>query len=295
MAAETVGLIGIGLVGTALAERARAAGYDVVGYDIDPARGSAIAALGGTVAASANDVASRADWIIVALVDPAATQDVIEDITQFLENGNAVIDVGSGDPQRIEMLARRLSARGVHLIDAPLAGSSEQIRRGEAVAMLGGSDTAIAACASLWPVLAGTHVHVGPSGSGQRAKLATNLILGLNRAVLAEGLAFAEALGLDAAAFVKLLRITPAYSRAIDAKAERMLLRQYEPESRIAQHRKDVALMLSIARDAGMKLPLTIAHAEQLDAAIDAGDGELDSAAIVEVWRRARAPIHSTN
>ena len=44
-----------------------------------------------------------------------------------------------------------------------------------------------------------------------------------------------------------------------------------------------------------MKLPLTIVHAEQLDAAIGAGDGELDSAAIVEVWRRARAPVNSTN
>jgi 3-hydroxyisobutyrate dehydrogenase-like beta-hydroxyacid dehydrogenase len=156
--------------------------------------------------------------------------------------------------------------------------------------MLGGSDAAIAACAEIWPVIAARHVRVGPAGAGQRAKLATNLVLGLNRAALAEGIAFAEALGLDPAAFVELVRITPAYSRAVDIKGARMLGRDYAPESRIAQHRKDVGLMLAAAEAAKLPLPLTAAHAALLDAAVAAGDGDLDNAAIVEVWRRARTP-----
>jgi 3-hydroxyisobutyrate dehydrogenase-like beta-hydroxyacid dehydrogenase len=292
---KVVGLIGIGLVGTALAERLRAAGFDVVGFDIDPERCAALAALGGTVAVSANDVADRCDRVLLALVEPTVTQDVVEDMATHLKSGAIVIDTGTGDPLRIEMLARRLLARGIETIDAPLSGSSEQIRRGDAVAMLGGSEAAIAACAELWQVLAARHVHVGPVGSGQRAKLATNLVLGLNRAALAEGIAFAEAQGLDPAAFVELVRITPAYSRAVDVKGERMLARRYDPESRIAQHRKDVALMLSAATAAGIALPLSQAHAALLDAAIAAGDGQLDNAAIVEVWRRSRAPSPSTS
>jgi len=154
--------------------------------------------------------------------------------------------------------------------------------------MLGGSEAAIAACADLWPVIAARHVRVGPAGAGQRAKLATNLVLGLNRAALAEGVAFAEAQGLDAAAFVELVRITPAYSRAVDTKSAKMLARDYAPESRITQHRKDVGLMLAAGEAAKLPLPLTAAHAALLDAAITAGDGDLDNAAIVEVWRRAR-------
>jgi len=286
---RTVGLIGIGLVGTALAERLLAAGFEVVGYDIDAARVDALTALGGTAAIGANDVADRCERVLLALVDPVVTQDVIEDAAMHLKSGAVVIDTGTGDPLRTEMMARRLLARGIELVDAPLSGSSEQIRRGEGIAMVGGSAAAVAACADLWPVLAARHVHVGASGAGQRAKLATNLILGLNRAALAEGLAFAEAQGLDPAAFVELVRITPAYSRAVDIKGARMLERAYEPESRIAQHRKDVALMLSTGEAAKLDLPLTRAHAALLDAAITAGDGQADNAAIVEVWRRDRA------
>ena len=203
--------------------------------------------------------------------------------------GDVVIDVGTGDPRLAESFAARLAEHGIEWVDAPLSGSSEQIRRGEAIAMLGGTPAAVAACSDVWPMIARSHVHLGSAGSGQRAKLATNLILGLNRVALAEGLAFAEACGLDPAAFIDLVRITPAYSRAVDAKAARMLERNYEPESRIVQHRKDVRLILDAAGKAGINLALTVAHATLLDDAIAAGDGQLDNAAIVEVYRRHAA------
>lgn len=283
-----VGLIGIGLVGAALAERLLNAGYPVAGHDVDPARMGAFAALGGTPAGDAPGVAHNARRLILALLNTPVTEAVIDRTFAQLRRGDVVIDMGTGDPERTELLAARLAADGVRWVDAPLSGSSEQIRRGEGVAMLGGAADAVAACADLWPVLSGQHVHVGPAGSGHRAKLATNLILGLNRAALAEGLAFAEALGLDAEAFIELVRVSPAYSRAVDAKAAKMLARDYAPESRITQHRKDVALMLAAAEAAHAELPLTRAHADLLDRAIAAGDGALDNAAIVEVWRRGR-------
>ena len=68
-----------------------------------------------------------------------------------------------------------------------------------------------------------------------------------------------------------------------------MLERNYEPESRIVQHRKDVRLILDAAEKAGIDLALTVAHATLLDDAIAAGDGQLDNAAIVEVYRRRAA------
>jgi 3-hydroxyisobutyrate dehydrogenase-like beta-hydroxyacid dehydrogenase len=271
----------------ALAERLLAAGHPVLGHDIAMERLATLQARGGAAAASACDVARGARLIILALLDAPTTARVVEAIAADLRAGDRLIDVSTSTPAATVALAAHLAARGVTLIDAPLSGSSEQIRRGEAVTMLGGPPEAIASCADLWPVLAGRHVHLGPTGSGHRAKLATNLILGLNRAALAEGLAFAESLGLDPAAFVELVRATPAYSRAVDAKAAKMLARDYAPESRIAQHRKDLGLVLEAGRDARIALPLTTAHAAVLDAAIAAGDGALDNAAIIEVWRRS--------
>jgi hypothetical protein len=100
------------------------------------------------------------------------------------------------------------------------------------------------------------------------------------------GAGFAEALGIPGDTFVELLRATPAYSRAVDVKAERMLARDYTPESRISQHRKDLELMLAAARNAGRGLPLTRVHAALLDAAIAAGDGDSTTR---RSWKRCAA------
>ncbi|MFO1297158.1 MAG: NAD-binding protein [Rubrivivax sp.] len=124
---------------------------------------------------------------------------------------------------------------------------------------------------------------------GARAKLATNLVLGLNRAVLAEGFVFAERLGITPATFLELVLATPARSEAALAKGEQMVRGDFDaPQSRIRQHLKDVELMLAGAEAAGQRLPLSEAHAALLRAAVAAGDGELDNAAIVRQLRREK-------
>jgi 3-hydroxyisobutyrate dehydrogenase-like beta-hydroxyacid dehydrogenase len=122
---------------------------------------------------------------------------------------------------------------------------------------------------------------------GARAKLATNLVLGLNRAALAEGMAFAEALGIGRAAFLAMVDGSPAASPAALAKGRKMVASDWVPESRIRQHLKDVGHMMALAGAARQDLPLTAAHAKLLEAAVAAGDGELDNAAILRRWEKA--------
>ena len=86
-------------------------------------------------------------------------------------------------------------------------------------------------------------------------KLVTNLVLGLNRAALAEGLAFAESLGLDPALSLGVMRGSAAYSRIMDTKGERMIHRDFAPEARLSQHLKDVRLIVDIGRQAGCRCP----------------------------------------
>ena len=113
------------------------------------------------------------------------------------------LDLRSG-PRRH---ARRTGGGFVRFLEVPVSGTSEQVRQGDGVGLIGGdADTA----ADVAPVLAALFPqrhHIGKIGDGGRAKLAINLILGLNRLALAEGLVFAERLGLDPAAFLKLARI----------------------------------------------------------------------------------------
>ena len=284
-----VGLIGVGLVGSALAERLAGAGFAVAAYDVNPAFGIAIAGIPVRVATSARAATAGAAIVLLALPDTHATEAVIADIAPVLDAGTILIDVSTDDPDSIATLAGTLRERGVLLIDAPLSGSSVQIRAGDAVAIAGGERGAFDDAAPIFNAISRHAFHLGPSGSGHRAKLATNLLLGLNRAALAEGLVFAEALGLDPSSFLAMARVTPAYSRAIDAKGDKMIARDYDPpESRVRQHRKDVALMLDAAARLGCVLPLSEVHAALLDGAIAAGDGDLDSAAIIEELRRRR-------
>jgi len=102
-------------------------------------------------------------------------------------------------------------------------------------------------------------------------------------------LVFAEVLGLPGKTFVDLLRDSPAYSRAIDAKAAKMLAGDFAPQARLQQHARDVGLMLEQAAARGQTLPMTAAHAKLLADAIAAGDGELDNSAVVVQIRRYRS------
>ena len=105
--------------------------------------------------------------------------------------------------------------------------------------------------------------HVGPWGGGARTKLVVNLVLGLNRAVLAEGLAFARRCGLDLPAVLDTLRSGAAYSRVMDAKGAKMTAGDFTTEARLAQHLKDVRLILETGSRCGAALPLSHLH-EQL-------------------------------
>ena len=126
-------------------------------------------------------------------------------------------------------------------------------------------------------------------GDGGRAKLAVNLFLGLNRLALAEGLAFAERLGLDPAAFLDVARGFAADPQIMDVKGDRMVRRAFAPEGRAMQTLKDVQLMLGQACAVGQDLPLLKVHAEVLEACLRAGEGDLDNSVVIEEIRRRRS------
>lgn len=152
--------------------------------------------------------------------------------------------------------------------------------------MVGGERIVFDACADLWPILGQKVFYCGGCGSAAKMKLVSNLVLGLNRAALAEGLAFAEAIDVDRAAALDVLKGSMAYSRAMDVKGRKMLEGDFSVQARLSQHLKDVRLMLAAAAAAGLALPLSQTHRVLLEQAEAAGLGDLDNCAIVQVWQR---------
>jgi len=285
----SVGLIGVGLVGTALADRFLANDITVIGYDVDDDRLDNLERMGGCRANNPSEIAQNVSHIVLSLPDTSIVRKVIEGPDGILGSQKRpayIIDTTTGDPEETIELAQRLANQNISFLDATICGASSQIQKGEGVFMVGGESTAYEECSSLLHLLAKQVFYVGSPGSGSKAKLATNLVLGLNRLVLAEGMVFAEKLGLPLDTFLKLLKVSPAYSVAVDVKGEKMLKSDFNPASRVHQHHKDVSLILKYARLQHQDLPLSQVHYDILGKAIEAGDRDLDSCAVIKEVRR---------
>ena len=294
-----IGLVGLGLVGTALAKRLSLAGYGCIGFDVNPVAMKVFESSGFEVATSVASLLEKTNTLVVAVFDTKGVLDLVSQITQHRPDAHQVpseplvlIDCSTGDPLKLADLAKQLALNNIQLIEAPLSGSSVQIANGEATLLLGGEAHQIENMGNVLNALATAKVHVGSAGMAAKAKLATNLVLGLNRAALAEGIVFAQAMGIKPAAFLQLVLSTPARSEAAVVKGDMMVKEQFEPQSRIRQHLKDVQLMLDIAQDHSQNLPLSQAHAQLMRNAIEQGDGELDNAAIIRQIRREKSAGH---
>jgi len=294
-----IGLIGLGLVGSAMAERLIVDRFNVIGFDIDKAKCEQLERLGGVAVDNPAQVAEQADRIILSLPDTDAVLQVVEGPGGILETKGRggsrtalkyIIDTTTGEPDKTAALAKSLAGRDIYFMDAPFSGSSQQVRDKEVVFMVGGDKAAYEVCMDIFKALGAKSFYLGASGNGSRAKLAGNLVLGLNRLALAEGLVFAAKLGLEPRAFLELLKVTPAYSAAMDVKGKKMLDGDFTPQARLRQHHKDVAIILKYAGNSHQELPLSKMHLEILQKAIEAGDGELDNSAVIrEIRRRGKA------
>jgi 3-hydroxyisobutyrate dehydrogenase-like beta-hydroxyacid dehydrogenase len=281
-----VGLVGLGLMGEVYARRLAAAGFDVLGLDLDAAKNARLTEIGAR-AGSLADVARCCDPIVLAVFNTDQVEAVVERALLPAAAGKIVICTSTCDPDRIAALGERV-AQSLRFLEVPVSGTSEQVRQGDGVGLIGGDARIAEAAAGVLDTLFPKRFHIGQIGDGGRAKLAVNLILGLNRLALAEGLVFASRLGLDPAAFLDVARGSAAASQVMDTKGPKMVAGNFVPEGRVRQTLKDTNLMLDQARKTGQQLPLLEIHADVLQACLRAGEGEQDNSIVIEEIRRRR-------
>lgn len=278
-----IGIVGLGLMGSAFAERLLRTGHEVLVWNRTRDKADGLVSAG----ARWTDRPLRdCDTVLVCLYTDAVVRAVLESMRADWRPGLDLIDTTTGDPGAARAMAEDLGARGVCYQEAPVSGSSAQARDGLATVFVGGPAEAFQRQAALWAVLGARVMHCGPCGNASRLKLVTNLVLGLNRLALAEGLAYAEAVGVDGTVALEAMKGSMAYSRAMDAKGAKMLGREYTPQARLSQHLKDLRLILQSARGKGLDLPLGGLHAHLLEQAETEGLGDLDNSAVFELLRR---------
>lgn len=276
---QPVGVIGTGLFGSALVDRLLASGYSVVVYNRTRAKADPLLARG---AVWSDNPLQECERVIFSVYTTDQVAEVLGQMQAGLRPGQIILDTSTSDPQSTAALGTRLSQQRVAYLESPFSGSSEQTRNQQSTAIVAGDPAAYEKCHDLWTCLAATTFYVGAWGNASKMKLVTNLVLGLNRAALAEGLALAAATGLAKQDALKVLLNSPAYSRMMDSKGTKMVLGDFTPQAKLSQHIKDVRLMLTEAGRGGIGLPITTAHLNLLEQAEAAGWGELDNSAIIQ-------------
>ncbi|MGY8992071.1 MAG: NAD(P)-dependent oxidoreductase, partial [Rhodospirillales bacterium] len=279
---KTVGLIGLGLMGSALSRRLLDGGFNVVGFDIDPDKRNAFEKLGGEPVESIADVASCCRRVLIAVMTVAQVEDVVAEILKHPSPSNErriVMSVATSEPDRIETLANETATKGLDFLDTPVSGTSKQVLDGDGHGLIGGDQDVANASADILDAIYPNRSVTGAAGSATKTKLAINHILGLNRVALAEGLVFAETLGLEKATFLDVAKKSAAYAQIMDVKGGTMVSGDFSnPVSKISQHLKDVRIMLSEAKQGGQPLPMLSTLAEVLEASEQHGDGDQDNA-----------------
>jgi 2-hydroxy-3-oxopropionate reductase len=280
----SIAFIGLGIMGSPMAVHLQNAGFDVVGYNRSPEKTAALVQAGGRAAESVADAVADADIIAVMVPDSPDVREVLAGDAGVLASGKSgalIIDFSSIRPDVTTELATMAQEHGFRILDAPVSGGEAGAKNAALSIMVGGAAQDYQAALPVLEAVGKTIVHVGPTGAGQTVKAANQLIVAVNIQVLAEAVVFLEAYGVDTEAALKVLGGGLAGSKVLDQKSQNMLTRSFDPGFRIGLHHKDLGIVTSAAREAGVVIPLGALVAQLMASAMANGDGGLDHSGLL--------------
>lgn len=219
--------------------------------------------------------------ILTMLPDSPDVQEVASGVLAHAAPGTLWIDCSTIRPDVSVQLASAAAAKGIRAVDAPVSGGEAGAVEGTLSIMVGGSVADFAAAKPVLDAVGSTVVHVGPAGSGQTVKAANQLIVAGTIELVAEAIVFLEAYGVDTSAAVEVLSGGLAGNRILDRKASGMLARSFAPGFGVDLHHKDLGIVLTAARDAGVAIPLGSAVAQLMGSLRQQGHGSLDHSALL--------------
>jgi 2-hydroxy-3-oxopropionate reductase len=216
--------------------------------------------------------------------DSPDVQDVLtgeDGVFAHAKEGTLVIDFSSIRPDVTVELAKVARDKGFRLLDAPVSGGEAGAKNAALSIMVGGDKADFEAAREVFDAVGKTVVHVGGNGAGQTVKAANQLIVAANIQALAEAVVFLEAYGVDLEAALDVLGGGLAGSKVLDQKRTNMATKSFEPGFRIDLHHKDLGIVTSAAREAGVVVPLGGLVAQLMASARANGDGGLDHSALL--------------
>ncbi|MGN0127925.1 2-hydroxy-3-oxopropionate reductase [Glutamicibacter soli] len=294
---QNVAFIGLGIMGLPMAKNLVNAGFTVTGFNRSQGAIDALVAAGGKGAGSVAEAVEDADVVITMVPDSPDVEAVVSGKDGVFANAKAGalwIDTSSIRPDVSASLAADARAAGLRPLDAPVSGGEAGAIGGVLSIMVGGEQADFDAAAAVLDAVGKTIVLVGPSGSGQTVKAANQLIVAANIQALSEAVVFLEAYGVDTDAAIKVLGGGLAGSAVLNQKAQKILDREFAPGFRLALHNKDMGIVTSAAREAGVVLPLGALVAQLVTSTVASGDGALDHSGLFRGVQRLSGKVEET-
>jgi 3-hydroxyisobutyrate dehydrogenase len=293
---EKIGFVGVGRMGANMARRLKDCGYRVTAiYDVNRGAAESVAGeVGAEACSSLGRVAELSDVVITAVTDDNAMRKIFAPKGDtLLKNaaGKVFINCATISPKvhvEVERLARKAKAQS---LEACMASSITQARQGTLYLMCGGE---LSTFKKVQPILERLSDngkllrYIGTAGQAAQVKALVNMVMNINTAALAEGLALGDALKLDLNTLREVFSQTGANSRVLATDGEDMQNREHSCFFSAAHAAKDSGIALALANEKGLELPLAAVTRKQFDRMINEGLGELDKSGIAELTFKGR-------
>ncbi|WP_256760714.1 NAD(P)-binding domain-containing protein [Cohnella sp. WQ 127256] len=284
---KSIGFIGLGTMGEPMAANLLRKGYSVIVYNRSPGKAGQLIELGADEAASPLEVAKRVDVVITMISNDQAIEEVYfgsAGILKELKPGTLIIDCSTISPTLAKRIGTEVSERFSDFIDAPVTGSKPAAIDGTLMFMAGGNEQLIKDHQDIFLTMGKEVIHMGASGSGANAKIAHNTIVGINAAGLIEGMAIAAKSGIDASAFLRVVKSGGAASKQADLKGQKIIEHDFSVQFSLALMLKDLKLSSALTDSLGVSTPMLESAKSLFQLGQAAGHGESDLAALALIY-----------
>lgn len=254
-----IAFLGLGAMGSRMAHRLVDAGLDVTVWNRTAAAAEAFVTKGAKAAMTPKAAAANADVVFSMVTDDRAAREIWLDAETGAANsltaGAIAIEVSTVSPAWVHELNEVVTARGVSLLDAPVAGSRPQADAGQLIFMVGGNSDIIERAKPAFAPLAANIIHVGTAGQGAVLKLAVNTLFAAQLQSVAELLGFLSLNGFEPVRAAELLAQFPIVAAPVAGAAKMMAARSTAPLFTIDLIEKDLGYILDAAAASGADLP----------------------------------------
>jgi putative dehydrogenase len=281
----SVGMIGLGIMGSAIGKNLLAAGFSVVGYDIAPGALAAFAKAGGRAVQSVAEVAANSEILITSLPSTSALHEIIRDLRNAPSADRVLVET-STFPLEDKLRAQKdLGEVGILALDCPLSGSGSQALERDVLVYGSGPKEAYDRCLSVFQGFSRAPHYLGAFGNGSKMKYVANLLVAIHTVAAGEAFALARKAGLDPAQMFEVVSDGAGGSRAMQVRGPMLIADSYLPIRTMSLNlwRKDLRIIADFANSLCSPTPLFAACVPLFNAAVAAGYGDQDTAAVCTV------------